>query len=554
MIFYDNKSWWRTALYPNFAFLHNLFPAVIGVFCWSAISYYLCVATDFRVSRRGFIVFGSAVSFLTVFRVQKSYDHYMESKTAVAAMTNDARDLMRIVLFCTREQKKAYASGEVWSCPSPDLRECWINTIRLTVALMVCVTIYSRTAYNMVTPGLRQLSTKLNRQVEFDLSRLRGLVYEEEFELIQKNLFVISEAVPDNKRKTYRGLANWIHYIQCIVSSSYGANVHFKHRLSPAKFSTMDHHFVTDPSSERNDGKPFRNLPFSRSIRKESTDFSSNDSSIIVVVACLLTRELHRHVATDYGYYERSFNVFDAKMFSLMGHFQFIMMNVTMPFPIILAQLNKIALLLFVVTCPFVIDTDLGAFANIFYPTVIAFIYFSIEAAAIEIEVCFGEDDNDMNILDSVHQVECECVQMLSVAEHRSLFVPAVLRQQRADGISAYPSERSASESDTLRASEDLNSMPQASDNKAHVDDDDSAGSRLRRGRGLLERVFQWVRAPEEYEDCEWFLALKTERAAAFRLYPDLWRQTGYSKRADGAPDRPDGYSNVAWLLETDSE
>merc|ERR1719326_803885 len=86
---------------------------------------------------------------------------------------------------------------------------------------------------------------------------------------------------------------------------------------------------------------------------------------------------------------------------------------ISTPFPICFAQLHKLLLLAFLTMFPFVVDENLGPAGKVFFPTLTAFIYFGIEHVAIEIEVAFGEDQEDINILRNVRVFESECMSIL---------------------------------------------------------------------------------------------------------------------------------------------
>merc|ERR1719408_468228 len=93
--------------------------------------------------------------------------------------------------------------------------------------------------------------------------------------------------------------------------------------------------------------------------------------------------------------------------------FQLINENITMPFPIGYSQLCKVLMLIFVLGCPYIIETDLGLFANVFFPGVIGIALFGIENVATDLELPFGEDANDLNVSECAHVFECECVELL---------------------------------------------------------------------------------------------------------------------------------------------
>merc|ERR1719235_1149971 len=98
--------------------------------------------------------------------------------------------------------------------------------------------------------------------------------------------------------------------------------------------------------------------------------------------------------------------------------------NFTQHFPICFAQLNKLLLLIFLALCPLVLETEMGLWVNVLFPTAAAMFFFGIEYVAVEIEVCYGEGDMDINLLRAVRCVECESMTMLLVTAQRGLETP----------------------------------------------------------------------------------------------------------------------------------
>jgi len=85
-----------------------------------------------------------------------------------------------------------------------------------------------------------------------------------------------------------------------------------------------------------------------------------------------------KHIGQKYGYMERTLNLLDPHITGMLLCYQHINDNITMPFPIGYSQLCKVLMLIFVLGCPYVIDTSLGVFANVFFPGVIAVALFGM--------------------------------------------------------------------------------------------------------------------------------------------------------------------------------
>jgi len=141
-----------------------------------------------------------------------------------------------------------------------------------------------------------------------------------------------------------------------------------------------------------------------------------NQTNLPVVVAGFLRRELFSHCGKDHGYIERIIGVVDDRVEQLLKHYQDVNQIVTLPFPIGYSQLCKLLMIFFMAGCPFIIDTELGWFANVYFPTLIGAACFGIEHIAIDLELPFGEGANDLNVSESVHALECETLELLGTA------------------------------------------------------------------------------------------------------------------------------------------
>eukprot|EP00811_Abedinium_folium_P001246 NODE_11139_length_1305_cov_5.281834.p1 GENE.NODE_11139_length_1305_cov_5.281834~~NODE_11139_length_1305_cov_5.281834.p1 ORF type:complete len:364 (+),score=98.30 NODE_11139_length_1305_cov_5.281834:163-1254(+) len=78
-------------------------------------------------------------------------------------------------------------------------------------------------------------------------------------------------------------------------------------------------------------------------------------------------------------------------------------------------NLCKTLLCIFLFSLPLCIDFRLGFFANTILPVTISTILLGLDVIATELENPFGDDLNDLDVLDLVHSFECDVMTMLTL-------------------------------------------------------------------------------------------------------------------------------------------
>merc|ERR1712118_224990 len=81
--------------------------------------------------------------------------------------------------------------------------------------------------------------------------------------------------------------------------------------------------------------------------------------------------------------------------------------------------MNKILLMIFFFFLPFDFPETAAGLTVVSFCTVVAFIYFGMEYVGISIEVPFGEDDMDINMLRFLRFFECESTTMMELVEEK---------------------------------------------------------------------------------------------------------------------------------------
>merc|ERR1712151_1178162 len=75
---------------------------------------------------------------------------------------------------------------------------------------------------------------------------------------------------------------------------------------------------------------------------------------------------------------------------------------------------------------PFSVDPSIGLFGGVAMPLVVALALLGIDAIASELENPFGDDPNDLDFVAPIHELECEAMEILTLAgdgEGRGKFI-----------------------------------------------------------------------------------------------------------------------------------
>merc|ERR1712137_718951 len=116
-------------------------------------------------------------------------------------------------------------------------------------------------------------------------------------------------------------------------------------------------------------------------------------------------------------------------------------------------QMTKFLILLFQVLFPLEIPSHDGIFPNLFFPSILAVIFYGMDLMCLDMENPFGDDASDLKIVTPLCDVEVEIMQLLEDKHDqiRDCFVwytvPAEdewLRPRKVDKFLSLGSERSA--------------------------------------------------------------------------------------------------------------
>lgn len=90
---------------------------------------------------------------------------------------------------------------------------------------------------------------------------------------------------------------------------------------------------------------------------------------------------------------------------------------VTIPLPLPYLQHCKFLLFLFMVFYPLCVDIHHGLFSNVVVPSLIAMALLGFEMVADNFENPFGDDDSDLNFLETIHSLEVEIQSIFNLSE-----------------------------------------------------------------------------------------------------------------------------------------
>eukprot|EP00427_Karlodinium_veneficum_P012669 CAMPEP_0169066118 /NCGR_PEP_ID=MMETSP1015-20121227/2780_1 /TAXON_ID=342587 /ORGANISM="Karlodinium micrum, Strain CCMP2283" /LENGTH=451 /DNA_ID=CAMNT_0009124765 /DNA_START=67 /DNA_END=1422 /DNA_ORIENTATION=- len=365
MILYDNKAWLPTAFFWNPPLIEAVAPRVILAGVWA----YICTTyfADILIPAQAFSMLVGSVTFLTVMRATQSYNRYHSGCEAVTKLAANLRDLVRMTVSYAR------GTGSYEDDEKPEAREkmhqLWLDTSRLSIAVLIGAHLRAMIGFQKVVapPGVPfGIDSDESAQIRYNRARLRGLLKQDEFEFIDHLIGNIEKYPQKCSSKQYKWIQSAIDFVD---------------------------------------------------FRGEGGGGWKNQCETVIVLATMLSMTFKHHLNKPYGFVERAMNLLDEKISRSLELYQEIESNIAIPFPICFAQVNKLLLVMFLVAFPFVIDSEIGLGLNVCIPMIGAFIFCSIEFIAVEIEVCFGLDAQDVNILRFVRVLECECMTMLNLAE-----------------------------------------------------------------------------------------------------------------------------------------
>merc|ERR1719265_2690103 len=118
--------------------------------------------------------------------------------------------------------------------------------------------------------------------------------------------------------------------------------------------------------------------------------------------------------ACPWGVKERFVPQLSKLLISAQWNFEYINQIIQTPLPLPYACLCKSLLVIFLSALECMLtDPEVGIFGSIFIPLMVALALLGIDATATELENPFGDDDNDLDVMEFVAGLEHEALQLL---------------------------------------------------------------------------------------------------------------------------------------------
>jgi len=251
-------------------------------------------------------------------------------------------------------------------------RELRVNIVRLAVAFAVVLKTYTRIGLDGYCFG--RISKETKWCIDWDRLRLRQLLREDEFELMDRCVGIVWAGAPAG-RKSPEALAAQFHSGESGPPASW-----------PESFEVS-----TDPTA-------------------------SMYLALVYLLRELLVRNLNEFQNNvPWGIKERFVPMLSKILASAQLSFEMVVQILTTPLPLSYACLCKTLLTCWMASFPFTVDFSLGYFGGVAIPILIVLALLGIDAIATELENPFGDDANDLDILELIHNLEGEAMEVLEL-------------------------------------------------------------------------------------------------------------------------------------------
>jgi len=369
MIVYKNDDWIRTV----FTFNGSVWPNIK----WRLLAWLVYVATTYtasdllgaRFASEGHTILGGAISFLLIFRTNTAYARYWMGRGCVSIFFDDLRDLLMVSLLYV-SGGPTYGLSSKESNVQVNARKLQVNMVRLTMALAVILKTYTRIGLEGYIFG--SISKETKWCVDWDRYSLMQLLDSTEFEFVDKRLGIIGPGKP-------------------MLTSKHELAEQFRHGDGPPESWPDEFQVSTEQAARMHVAVVY----FLREqIVSNMNDFQN---------------------ACPWGIKERFVPILSKLLSSAQSAFEMVGQIVTTPLPLPYACLCKVLLTIWMLSYPFVFDYRRGLFGGAVIPTLVAFALLGIDAIATELENPFGYDANDIDLIEQIHTLEGEAMEMLDL-------------------------------------------------------------------------------------------------------------------------------------------
>eukprot|EP00451_Oxyrrhis_marina_P005259 CAMPEP_0204283542 /NCGR_PEP_ID=MMETSP0468-20130131/46339_1 /ASSEMBLY_ACC=CAM_ASM_000383 /TAXON_ID=2969 /ORGANISM="Oxyrrhis marina" /LENGTH=447 /DNA_ID=CAMNT_0051261153 /DNA_START=20 /DNA_END=1360 /DNA_ORIENTATION=- len=344
---------------------------------------------------QGHSLLGHTVSYFMVFRANVSYQRYWLGRTNVTDFFLTIRDLMSWLCImleggeATRRQRWWREKGRMTRAQFTEMMdahdyycsESRANIVRWCVAFAVTFKMYIRMAADgyineAITPATKWA-------LEFDRARLRGLLSPSEFHVVDNTLGF--------QDKSNDAESLWMNYTKNVAIDNYIDEI------------------ARDPERDTTDGDGMYNMDPTPRARPP------------VILVYYLHEELFRNLNDarlldkPYGFKERFGAFFTQKLFHVLTLYDLVNQTICTPTPLPYVNMCRTLLAVYLLLTPFSIQLDLGWYANTVVPTLVAVSLLGLDQISTELENPFGDDPNDLDMLDEVGMVEHEAMFLLQM-------------------------------------------------------------------------------------------------------------------------------------------
>lgn len=344
MITYNNRTWLGSLFHIEGTVLPHIKVPVAFIAAWSASVYIaqcrfpVLAGWDMKVP---FVLLGKFVSFFLIFRTNGAYRRYWSSNSVLKEIQVATRELHQQYIVYVKGGREADNEKDRVEWESLAMR-AKTDATRYLLAFCAAFKLHSRMAFEGYMRG--SIDGEVVGQVDIDRARLRGLLTEEEFELVDDLLRI--EHTP--KRDAMTG------------EEEYAV----------------------------------------------STEISGRACHLILYFLFCLGRDA-AVCAKEWGFLERCLNLADGKCGLLMRAFEEMDQNICTPLPLPYGHLCKTLMFTFLLAFPFCLnDMENGLICNIIAPVIIAVAMFGMESISMEIEDPFGDDPNDFAVMRIITAIE----------------------------------------------------------------------------------------------------------------------------------------------------
>lgn len=386
MILYDNIHFSS----PTFRWTGTVWPK-IRTKCVLAALYLLATFLFYAVyevecgSEGRTLLFGTII-FLLIVRANQAHARYWEGRTVVTQLFSDIRELVLLnttflrggmvdAVSLWRPDLDAEAWQHTEDAHDRQAREIRVDIVRLCVALAVAFRLHTDIAFDGYLVG--SVSRESRWSIDWDRFRLKQLLYDEEFQLVDRAVGFKENTSPRQALKQ-------------LVAQFRGRLGQPGPKEPPADW----------PASFEVDGD--------RGIRPWHV--------VIFLLREVLVVSRFDLVLQPWGLKER----FAVDFTTILGQIDLDIHRVdqiiSTPVPMPYVNLCKTLLLIYLLTLPFFVDYQLGWFANTVIPSAVTVGLLGVDAIATELENPFGNGANGLDILELISVLECEAMELFNLS------------------------------------------------------------------------------------------------------------------------------------------